>query len=427
MKTRSQKWCSRFFGLAGLLLAGSVETAPAQGVAEAASHVRFATYNVSLYGDGAGEMAQRLASGDDKQAATEAEIIQRVRPDVLLLNEVDYDAAGKLIDSFQKKYLAVGQNQSQSPESSEPIEYPYRYFAPSNTGEPSGHDLDRNGRLADSPGNRDYGSDCWGFGQYPGQYGMVILSKYPIVVKEVRTFQHFLWKDLPDARLPDDAATDQPGDWYSQEVLKGFRLSSKSHWDVPIEIDGEVIHVLASHPTPPAFDGEEDRNGCRNHDEIRFWVDYVSAAGNSDYIYDDAGERGGLAEGERFVILGDLNGDPHDGQGQEGIARLLTSPELAQYPPPESDGAAEQAKMQGGINDRHRGNPRHDTLDAADADGPGNLRLDYVLPSNNLKVVASGVFWPQNTDTLFKLVGVFPFPGSDHRLVWVDVLASHKR
>jgi 3-phytase len=77
--------------------------------------------------------------------------------------------------------------------------------------------------------------------------------------------------------------------------------------------------------------------------------------------------------------------------------------------------------LQGGINADHVGNPRNDTLDAADKNGPGNLRLDYVLPSNDLKVVASAVFWPQNTDTLFKLVGTFPFPSSDHRLVWVDV------
>ena len=54
-----------------------------------------------------------------------------------------------------------------------------------------------------------------------------------------------------------------------------FRLSSKSHWDVPIRIGRETVHFLVSHPTPPVFDGPEDRNGTRNHDEIRFWADYV--------------------------------------------------------------------------------------------------------------------------------------------------------
>jgi hypothetical protein len=53
--------------------------------------------------------------------------------------------------------------------------------------------------------------------------------------------------------------------------------------------------------------------------------------------------------------------------------------------------------------------------------GPGNLRADYVLPSRNLQMLAARVFWPLSTDPLFRLVGVFPFPTSDHRLVWVDV------
>jgi 3-phytase len=386
-----------------------------------AESVRFVTYNVSLYASRAGEVAERIAGGKDKQAASEAEIIQRVNPDVVLLNEVDYEADGTLINTFQREYLEVGQNVSQSSSGfAKPIHFKYRYVAPSNTGVHSGHDLDRNGRVTDKPGSVDYGADSWGFGQYPGQYGMVILSKYPVAVDKVRTFKDFLWKDMPDARLPDSSATTEPNDWYSQESLGGFPLSSKSHWDVPIQIDDKTVHVLVSHPTPPAFDGEEDRNGKRNHDEIRFWVDYISHAG-ADYIYDDKGRRGGLPRGASFVIMGDLNGDPHDGQGQKGIAKLLASPTIAKYPAPESDGGEEQAKLQGGINEQHKGNPRNDTLDAADRDGPGNLRLDYILPSKDLKVVASGVFWPQNTDTLFSLVGVFPFPSSDHHLVWVDV------
>ncbi|QEG34033.1 endonuclease/exonuclease/phosphatase family protein [Bythopirellula goksoeyrii] len=387
---------------------------------EAGQPVRFATFNVSLYGGSAGEVAKRLAEGDDQQASYDAEIIQRVRPDVLLLNEVDYDPKGKLVKEFREKYLGVEQNVSGSEAGpAEPMDYPYCYFASVNTGMPSGFDLDRNGKITSEPGSREYGGDCWGFGQYPGQYGMVLLSRFPIDVENVRTFQKFLWNDMPGALLPDDVDNDEPADWYSAEALAQFRLSSKSHWDVPILVDGQTIHVLASHPTPPIFDGAEDRNGRRNHDEIRFWVDYISGE-DGEYIYDDLGKYGGLAPGESFVLLGDLNGDPHDGEGSAGIAQLLASPAIVQYPPPESKGGAEQARLQGGVNAQHVGSSRNDTLDAAD-DGPGNLRLDYVLPSNDLKVVASGVFWPDNTDSLFSLVGTYPFPSSDHRLVWVDV------
>ena len=38
-----------------------------------------------------------------------------------------------------------------------------------------------------------------------------------------------------------------------------------------------------------------------------------------------------------------------------------------------------------------------------------------------MRIEASAVFWPLS-DPLFPLVGVFPFPTSDHRLVWVDAL-----
>ena len=87
---------------------------------------------------------------------------------------------------------------------------------------------------------------------------------------------------------------------------------------------------------------------------------------------------------------------------------------------PSSLGGPEQAALQGGINDDHLGDPAFDTADFADWT-PGNLRADYVLPRNNMTIAASGVFWPEESDPLFPLVGTFPFPSSDHRLVWIDI------
>ena len=90
---------------------------------------------------------------------------------------------------------------------------------------------------------------------------------------------------------------------------------------MPIDVSGSTVHLLVSHPTPPVFDGAEDRNGTRNHDEIRFWADYVSAeTTDSTYIYDDAGSYGGLPATERFVIAGDLDSDPLDGDSMTGAA-----------------------------------------------------------------------------------------------------------
>jgi len=236
----------------------------------------------------------------------------------------------------------------------------------------------------------------------------------------VRTFQRFLWKDMPGALLPDDPNTAAPADWYSATELNVFRLSSKSHWDVPVDVNGRTVHVLVSHPTPPTFDGAEDRNGRRNHDEIRFWADYVTPGTASRYIYDDAGATGGLKPGSSFVILGDQNADPLDGDSvAAAIDQLLRHPRITD-PKPTSDGAVEAATLQAGANLTHRGDPKYDTADFADT-APGNLRADYVLPSRDLRVLDAHVFWPVQADPLFRLTGVFPFPSSDHRLVWVDL------
>ncbi len=376
--------------------------------------VRFSTFNASLNRAGEGQLVSDLSSPGNAQAANVAETVQRTRPDVLLINEFDYDARGRALALFQRNYLSRSRN------GSVPINYPYRYTAPSNTGVPSGFDLDNNGSVGG-------GNDAFGFGAFPGQFGMAVYSRYPIAEREIRTFQQFLWRDMPGARLPDDPATPEPRDFYSGDELDVLRLSSKSHWDVPVRIGGERVHFLVSHPTPPVFDGPEDRNGLRNADEIRFWADYVSAPRRSDYIYDDEGRNGGLEGGEQFVIAGDQNSDPFDGDSVPGaIQQLLDHPRVNTAVTPSSQGAVQQAQLQGGANDSHRSNPAFDTADFADG-APGNLRVDYVLPRKGLAIENARVFWPQTSSPLFRLVGAFPFPTSDHRLVWVDVRVPGRR
>lgn len=140
---------------------------------------------------------------------------------MLLINEFDYVPDNLAATLFQQNYLGVSQN------GAPPISYPYVYVAPSNTGVPSGFDLNNNG-VVSGP------DDAYGFGFFPGQFGMALFSKYPIDMANVRTFQTFLWKDMPGALLPDDPNTASPADWYNSEELAVFRFSSKSHWDMPI-------------------------------------------------------------------------------------------------------------------------------------------------------------------------------------------------
>jgi glycerophosphoryl diester phosphodiesterase len=397
-----------------------------QMTASNAGAFRAATFNASLNRSAEGELLTDLAAPDDAQARTVAEIIQRVAPDILLVNEFDHIPHDIATGLFRLNYLETPQD-TLGIGAADPIDYAHAFAAPSNTGVASGEDLDNNGQAVTVPGAAGYGEDALGFGAFPGQFGMALFSKYPILEDQIRTFQHFLWKDMPGARLPYDPSTPEPGDWYSAEELERLALPSKSFWDIPVLIEGEVVHILALHPTPPTFDGPEDRNGLRNADEIRLAADYVTP-GHGGYIYDDEGVYGGLPAGERFIVMGDLNADPQDGDSaDQAIHQLLDNGVVDASLRPASAGGPEQATLQGGANAAHLGDPAFDTADFADT-APGNLRADYVLPSEaGLAPRAAGVFWPEEEDPLFPLVGRFDpslpggFPSSDHRLVWSDI------
>jgi endonuclease/exonuclease/phosphatase family metal-dependent hydrolase len=376
------------------------------------ARLRIATFNCSLNRPTDGGLIRSLATPDDAQARAVAEIIRRVQPDILLLQEFDYDARGEALRLFQANYL-------ENPVAGlAPARFAYSFLAPSNTGVPSGFDLDRDGKVGG-------GGDALGFGEFPGQYGMVLLSKFRIDSAAARTFRRLLWRDMPGALLPDDPATPAPADWYSPQMLAVLPLSSKSHWDVPVIVNSRLtLHVLASHPTPPAFDGPEDRNGRRNHDEVRFWSDYLAGR---KYILDDAGRAGGFG-GKAFVIMGDQNSDPVDGDSiHRAIDALVHDARIDGSFVPSSAGAVEASAVQGGANAAQRGDPRFDTADFNDRSA-GNLRVDYLLPSKGLRVCGGGVFWPKQSDPGAKLVwGDQPPPSSDHRLVWIDLSAGAAR
>jgi 3-phytase len=241
---------------------------------------------------------------------------------------------------------------------------------------------------------------------------MLVLSRFPVNVERTRTFQLFNWSDLPAAHKP--VNTDGRS-FYSDEIWQQLRLSSKSHWDVLIRVNNRHLHLLAFHPTPPGFDGPEDRNGRRNFDEIRFWVKYL-AAEQSLYLADDAGQTSGMPPYQVFVVAGDFNADPLDSDSVPGAAaQLLDHRRIDSSCIPTSEGGIEASERQKGVNLQQRGDPANDTADFDD-ETTGNLRVDYLLPSRELTVTGCGVFWPAADQPGAELVGV-----SDHRLVWLDI------
>ncbi len=339
--------------------------------------VRFATYNVELFRSGPGVLLRDIRSGDDPQVNAVIEVIAATSPDILVIQGFDWDFDGAALKAFAAALREAG------------ADYTYLFSQQPNSGRATGLDMDGDGR-AGRP------ADAQGFGRFTGQSGLAVLSRFPFLPNGLRDFTSLLWRDFPDALLP----THPDGSVFPSESAMAIqRLSSSNHWMLPIQLPGgEVVDLMTFRAGPPVFDGPEDRNGRRNHDEIALWLRLLEGA------LGDAPTR-------PFVIAGGATLDPFDSEGRHGVIRALLAHPLLQDPEPRSAGGA-AAPDQG-----HRGPNALDTVDWP-APGPGRLRADYVLPSRHWEVRDAGVHWPE--------------PGKDqaatmasrHKLVWVDLVLT---
>lgn len=332
----------------GLCVAGTVQAEP----------FRVATFAAPLSRDGPGLLLRDIQSGDATEIRAIQNIIARNRPDILVLTDFDYDLDGIALAAFADLFADP---------------YPHMFALPSNAGLATGLDLNANGRLGEA-------RDSQGYGRFAGDGGMAILSRFPILAEQVTDYSEVLWKDLPDATLPQLEGVPFLGD----DALNQFRLSSTGHWIVPIAVPGgPPISVMAFDATPPVFDGPEDMNGLRNRDELRLWEIVLE---------------GGFGPApDSFVIAGNANLDPKGGEGyRQAMADFLALASL-QDPLPDLPTAHWPE------------------------DGPGDLRVSYVLPSRDWQIVAAGVFWPGPDDPDRALLGEDGLAAGPHRLVWVDI------
>lgn len=337
--------------------------------------MRFATLNTSLNRKVRGALATELAHGKSSAAAAVANLIANVKPDVLLLQELDWDPKQRNLETFYRHYLL--------PKLAPGHTFDFRHHFESNTGLRTQLDLDGNGSLNGA-------GDAQGFGFHHGQYAFGLLSRFAIEATDIRTYQHLLWRDLPGHHL--DAIETEKGPWYSVDARAVMRLSSKNHVQVPISTSEGVVWIIASHPTPPVFDGPEDRNGWRNFDEIALIRRIISGEAHQS----DQGTLAALAPDSHFVVMGDLNADPKRGDSRpQAITQVLNHPRInpetavGKWVPKSSDLDTES---------------KFDTATF-------KLRVDYVLPSRDMQIHASGICRVPTVDG--KHV-------TDHHLVWVD-------
>jgi hypothetical protein len=348
------------------LLTAPLETA-------ASEKLRVASFNVELARDGPGLLLRDMQREKAPEIDAVVAVIARLSPDVLAIQSFDWDHELVALHAFAARLAEAG------------APYPHVFSARPNSGLASELDLDGDGRLG-GPG------DAQGFGAFTGQNGLAVLSRHPIATDQVRNLSDLLWRDMPEALLPTDANGDP---FPSPEAIAVQMLSSTAHWIVPITLpDGRLFDLLTFQAGPPVFDGPEDRNGRRNHDEIRLWIQVLNGAFGTLH--------------DRFVLAGGANLDPRDSDGRSiAIRDLLSDPRL-QDPMPASDGASRSPDQ---------GHEGANMLDTVDWDGVGRMRVDYVLPSTGWRVIDAGVHWPAADQEGHAEA----LAASRHRLVWVDL------
>ena len=318
----------------------------------AADSYRIATYAAPLSRDGPGLLLRDLIKGEDPQIAAIQSVIADIDPDILLLADFDYDLDGLALAAFANAF-------------SNPFPYPFAQ-AP-NAGRATGLDVDGNGRTGEA-------RDAMGYGRFAGDGGLAVLSRYPIDEEGLRDYGDLLWRDMPSAVLP----VGPDGPYFSEAVMDILPVSSTAHWDLPVLLPDGPVHLLAFAATPPVFDGPEDMNGLRSRDELRLW----------EHVLD--GRLGTMPAS--FVVIGNSNLDPVAGDGDRAaMARFLARNDL---------------------QDPHAGQPNADW----GADGPGALRVSYVLPSRDWRVVDAGTYAPPSV-----LEGDEGSLVGPHRLVWVEI------
>ncbi|WP_435101857.1 endonuclease/exonuclease/phosphatase family protein [Halarchaeum sp. P4] len=386
-----------FLKLTGAAAVGATVSTSAASATKGKHAVRYASYNVTDLS------TDQVQTPGDEQAAAAARVIQEANPDVLLLNELTNNVQQgehterTNIEAFVENYLSVPQA-----DHLEGIDYPHTLQPASNTGvlPETAYDFNKNGDAGDRPG------DAYGFGLYPGHYAFAVASKHPIDEDAIRSFQTFEWADMPNNLIPfkGEDGVDTDGLYLTEAEAEVYRLSSKTHIDVPLEVPGGTVHGLFAHPTPPVFDGPNNFNGRWNHDEVRFFADYVAGA---DYIYDDSGRTGGLDTDASYVLMGDMNAGPGDEPLDPATKYFI-----------END-AFETRRLPTSPSGARNGTP-HATANFGD----GGSHVDWVLPSPDLSLRGSSVVWPNAGK---RGLGDAVRTASDHRLVWADVAVKPGR
>jgi len=313
------------------------------------------TWHTGLGRDGPGLLLHDIRRRADAVEAA-ARFLSELDADVMVLMDIDHDLDGLAIATFAGR-----------------LGYAHWLAPMPNTGIQAGFDLDRDGRLTEP-------EDALGFGRFPGAGGVAVVSRWPLrLVADLSTAR---WAEAASDFWPRNA---NGAAYFTAAEGAALPLWSVGAFEVALDITNSQteaitpLTLLAWHAAPPAFDGPEQRNRLRNA------AQNASLLPRLDALH-DAGQNVGP-----FILIGDSNLDPARGGGERGVMQTLTTHAAVQDPAPVA---------------LHPGLATADAATAWWPDGPGALRVSYILPDRRLRVLDSGLAW---------------MPGATHAAVWVDL------
>ena len=285
-------------------------------------------------------------------------ILKKLAPDLLSLNEIQYDLPGVPDAGFattgqnlNKLAPRIGMGQATS------------VFFPANTGMNAKPQADGS-YILESPTDeqRRLFADPVNFGMFPGQYSTGLLSRLDVL--SVKEFHNISWKQVhPDLSLAD--FTDSNG----EPLPEDMSLFDKNFTHVVVRFQDKPLHLILFHTVPSFhFGNERTPNFQRNLDQLRFLQWYLGS--DQSGITQVEGIEP-LKKGASFVAMGDWNVDPEsDNPGARVIIEL-------------------HAEFQMWTEERvvtYHG--------SSFASGGFVAQFDYILLSKDLKVVKSGVYQP---------------------------------
>lgn len=344
--------------------------------------VRVAQYNISLLG------SVKLKT-DNPQVAAAADVIARFDPDIIAINEIAFDLTGvdpepgTFSDGMQNGALLAEKLNAVTPGA--PYEFHVLTFG--NSGVLwEGYDAANHDPYFAERGNGGV-----------GQFNYAVLSRYPILEDDARVIVDVAWDSLPGHVGPTMQAD------IGVAIPPGYPIFAKGLVIVPIDVDGRVLHLVMNHPFPPI---NQPVNPYRHHDELLAMKLLLDG---------DLPGVEPLPADARFVIAGDLNVDPDDGDALPGtIEQLFDHPLVVASQPNDGHGTFGNTPEQ---NTQASACPAND---GPDPSTDRQLQLDYLMPSTTIgPPLATGMFFPdpvaEPADWQLACMA------SDHFLLWADL------